>query len=57
MQLIEIQIIAKTILEFTTFENAAVSVQVFVTHSIVDVLGILFDLNLDYSKSYIRIYN
>jgi len=26
MQLIEIQIIAKTILEFTTFENAAVRV-------------------------------
>ena len=57
MQLIEIQIIAKAILEFTTFENAAVSVQIAITHFIVDVLGILFDLNLDYSKSYIRIYN
>jgi len=55
MQLIEIQIIAKTILE--TFENAAVSVQMVITHFIVDMLGILFDSNLDYSKSYIRIYN
>ena len=57
MQLIEIQIIAKTILQIATFENAAVSLQMVITHFIVDLLGILFNSNLDCSKNYIRIYN